>query len=745
MVRPMIDFRGGPGRLVGFDGDVHLDPSMTRGTPREYRGIDPISQAIIASAVLSSEFAIGTIGIGGLQMAASAITAAVGMGTMAALSALSAPSAARGVDPVAQQRTYDMEDGPRTVALGRARIGGTSFFRNSKDHDTYRGIARCQGEIDGIEEHYARDRAVTVDHDGLVSSPPYVHANGSYLHIKSKLGSEDQEAFQELIEAFPDQWTADHRLRGIVVTLARYISPGTDNPQFMRTWPRGFDDIELLVRGQKIFDPRASGQHYANPSSYRWSDNGPLCALWFLTAPEMNGGMGLGFERWDLDDIAIVANQADELLPSKSGQERRSVCSGSFNTATQRSEILADILASTGVRPVRLQNGKMSLRLESENPEISGTIEKDDIVDVVYGGADLVNDVNEFSLFYLSPERGWKMAELGIGAMDWSKDSQSIADSGKRPHSLRFNFCPQSGQAQRLARIAISRMRSPRGELTTWLGGLASSGGQFGTVELDELGDGFRPKVAFDGHEMISDVKVKVPVVFIEDLPPWDPDEHEVDAPVALKDVQFSGDIGRPEILAIAYVKFSDAESGIRIIHSEGESAVSYEATARHVVGGAVNPRQAMTEYGQINVAELVTPANQTYEVEVRGVGDEDDVSNWSEAKTLTTDAFNPAPLQGCSINVEHDRDEDVDIVTGIEHRRYFNIHCKCSDVRICKIADDYVRPNVTVTLSVYITGSGQSAPWDYGEVEGSVVFENSSGQQTILNYEGEGEVSNAA
>lgn len=640
--------------------------------PRRRRGIDPITGPIVASLVVEGLLAVGggALSIGTFNAVAAAVTNLIGFAAIAGGSALlaSGGQSAQIRPPEAQRRSYELEDGPRIVVLGRARVGGVFALRASTGFDTYRLLAQCEGPVDGIEEYYVSDRVVVVEFDGAVSSPPYAKTGGSYLHLFSKLGTTDQTAFTELTTAFSANWTSDHRGRGVMHTLGQFTSPGTSNPKFLQVWPEGYPQFDTLVRGVKVYDPRedstteeGSGSQRTNDdTTWTWSDNGVLCVLWHCTASEEKGGFGLSFDQFDLDDIAGQAELADAAVDSKAGvgAERRSVCSGSYTTDTPRGDVLANILLSTGTRIVRLQNGKYSIRLDEDNPTSTVTIKRRNIIDTIYGGDEVLTEVNQLNLLFVSPERNWQMAELAIQEQSWARDTDSIAKTGKRTETLSLKFCPQPGQAQRIARRVFSKRRAPRGEVVTNLAGLISMGHIAGTVELDALEDDYHPVVEFGSHRFLENkTSVQIPLIFIPTLSAWSVDDDEVAAPVALEDIQFSGDIPAPEISRVVAVKTGagGTDINLRLSHTASSGATGYEATYRTWDGSVSGPRLGMTEDdGVWAESDANVPLATRYLVQVRAFNGDGDVSNFSPTVDYTT-AYDTTAPTGLSLIVTED------------------------------------------------------------------------------------------
>jgi len=731
-----------------------LDTTSPFAIGRPVRGIETAAFSAVFSVIGSGLFSTGlagAIGVNAFNAVVTALTYVVGFGALAGASLLLAGGQSQRSTvrpPQSQKQSYELEDGPRTIVLGRARVGGVWAIRASTGKDTYRLLAQCQGPAAAIEEYYVRNREVTVDFDGAVSSPPYARAGANYLYLFSKLGTTNQTAFSQLISAFPENWTSDHRLRGVVCTLARYISPGVTDPDFLKIWSEGYPTIGTLIRGEFIYDPRkdstegGSGSHrHDDVDTWEWSDNGILCCLWQATADEDKGGCGLAFSKFDLEDIADQAEIADQTRDSAQGAdaERVSVISGSYTTDTERAVILAELMQSAGVRMVRLQNGKYSFHIEEDDPTPTTTVEAEDILDAIYGGDEIVTDANALELLFHSPERQWQLAELKIQDKAWARDEVSIAKTGKRVETLTLKFCPQPGQGQRVARRIFNKRRALRGTIQTNLAGLCTVSHLDGIAEMDLIEEGWAPRVEFSPQRFgEGGATLELPLIFPADLSDWDVETDEAPAPVPLADVQFSGNVGQNEITRAVLVEVASSQNAVRIEYTAADGATAYEATYREWDGLVSGPRTGMAESGLYAETASDLEVGDRHIYEVRGYNAESELGLWSEEVDYTA-AFDTSVPQSCSASLELD-DGASDESPGFGNERVWNVLAICNDINLSKIDGVYRTPYSTHTVDVIITGSheeGSPDPvwvWD-DPPTGTVIFANSTGQTTSDGY----------
>ena len=188
---------------------------------------------------------------------------------------------------------YPSTVAPRELVLGRVRKGGHVFFRDSVGQ--YREkfvvlIALAGHEIDGVEQIWLNDIAVTLDAGGWVQTAPYLltrretgrvagtvappeaipgtiytemfggeegelvtvyqyEVNTPKARITVYTGAPGQAADAGTITDFPGVWTANHRADGIAYLKAEFFYDET-------AFPNGLPVVSATLRGARCFDPR---------------------------------------------------------------------------------------------------------------------------------------------------------------------------------------------------------------------------------------------------------------------------------------------------------------------------------------------------------------------------------------------------------------------------------------------------------------------------------------------------------
>ena len=139
-------------------------------------------------------------------------------------------------------------------------------------------IPLASHEVDAVLDLYVDDEAVshTAGADGwrVASSGRYTSTgkdgadNPGILQWRVHLGTADQTADAHLMAAFPQKWTAAHRLRGVAYL---YVKAQWNSD----VWG-GVPNISAIVRGKRLYDPRTG--------ITAWSDNPALMVRDYLTS-----------------------------------------------------------------------------------------------------------------------------------------------------------------------------------------------------------------------------------------------------------------------------------------------------------------------------------------------------------------------------------------------------------------------------------------------------------------------------
>lgn len=501
-------------------------------------GVDPFSvwaETAIASFLTSA-------GVAGATAAAAAPWVFQGLvvGGLVGVNYLLAPHApgAQSIDPGQQKSTFTASEGPEVRAVGRVRVGGTKIFGNTTGVNRYRLVLHCKGLIDKYETYYVGGREVVLQSGGFVNSVPWViDDTTSYLLLKSDLGTDDKTAWSLLLTDFPDQWTSAHRARGIAQTLALFISPGLSDAIFLQLYQNGTPDFEVVIRAESnVYDPRSGVSS--------WSENGVLNALHILRSYPEFADIGI----FDQEFIASEANRADALTPRYDGVlTKHSRCWGFWSSDAARGDTMQQVLDSVGAIIVPRSNGtQLGIQLLDDNPTTEASLEAKHILDIQWNsGPQGVERPNICTVQYYSPERNYDMTQIDLSTVDWARIDSEVEASGEKPLDLKLPFCPDSGQAQRIARLKFALARADSGVLHSNYAGLKIWGCRFVNIEFpDDLGT----FLCYIGVPRLNDDQgqIEIPFVIWPQLDPWNPDIHEAPPPAQIPDIPLGTPLTTP-------------------------------------------------------------------------------------------------------------------------------------------------------------------------------------------------------
>lgn len=334
------------------------------------------------------------------------------------------------------QAVINQSTGSRVRGYGRALLGGTRAFWDSKGGDLWQVVMMHSGEIDHIEHFRIGDRIATLDSSGRVTNSNFMDGSSWMVYIYSALGSANQAANTEMVGAWP-QWTTAHRLRGIAYFATRFRSPRAEN--FQKIFPESYNTpVRALCRLSRVWDPRNDNT--------AWNDNSALCILDYLTHPD---GYRLSRDDIDLNSFALFANVCDELVPLASGgTERRYRLWGVYQLTDEPHAVLRKMLNTCDGELYENAEGKIAIRGGKwEAPTVTLSPEGN-LGHSMEQGNNRFSAFNELKILYTSPQHDYQTME----ATAW-KDLADQAERGPIVSDLDLDFVPSPTQARRLAKI----------------------------------------------------------------------------------------------------------------------------------------------------------------------------------------------------------------------------------------------------------------------------------------------------
>ena len=191
---------------------------------------------------------------------------------------------------------------------GETRVGLHPLYMSATEGNQYFhivGAAACH-EIDGFGTIYVKDRPVypgDLDGNGEPTKGAFINSSHAvkYLRVKTKLGTADQTAFDDLVAESGGEWTANHRCRGHALLYTRHRFSA-------EIYASGLPNVSAVIRGKKVYDPRDAGTRY--------SPNFALCLRDYLLTPVDEGGFGAAADEIDETNFSAAANVCDEIADS---------------------------------------------------------------------------------------------------------------------------------------------------------------------------------------------------------------------------------------------------------------------------------------------------------------------------------------------------------------------------------------------------------------------------------------------
>lgn len=507
------------------------------------------------------------------------------------------------IDPGEMKNTFQEAETSEFNAVGRVKLGGLKAFGNTKGNVISRLIWHVKGPMVAVEQYFLGGREVTVEYDGQVSSPPWAKSSGSWAYIRSKVGDGDEVAWSELAADFPSLWTSAHRCQGIFQSLVRFVVPDFSsedgNKKFQKLYQGGAPDCEVVARVSLIYDPRDPTQHVTNWITWKWSDNGILCAAHIMRSfPDLTS------EDFDWEFIKTEASRADVLVGTQTVPEPRARCWGIWPSESKRADTMQQVLDSIGAEIVLSQTGLIRIRLIDDAPAKELTLTDRHIQELSWkSGPEAVERPNICRIKYYSPERGYDMGEINMTGIAWARVDDEVARYGEKIFDVELPFCPSPSQAQRIARRLFLQARADAGGLKTNMAGLAAWGVTYCEIE-DSLDDKMMlcriasPRID-DEAGMVEIPYIVWPQTLIDQ--PWDPGTMEAPAPLSAPDIQYESELPTPDAPSGAtVVQYPDGSFETRVRFVAVAGGTTAEAVYRTYTAGNPNPYASMGEYNGI-------------------------------------------------------------------------------------------------------------------------------------------------
>ena len=349
---------------------------------------------------------------------------------------------------------------PKRFVYGETRVYGTPAPARVKGPILYACMILNSRPSESVEKIWIDKREMAITGNAFnfaagggatASEEPFQ----SYVRVWIGLGAQTSPPAQILDEA-PDLFVSTDAWRGCTVLWLR-LDVGPNEGRAER-WPRVPPEIEVLLRGCKIWDPREETQNADNPATWTWSANHALCVLDALRQSPVRAYRS---ENLHLASFAYAADASDELV-DRNGKaaERRYTANGVviFDGAEIEDQV-EPIMVSAAARFTRLGGRLAFLPAVWRAPSATITYVLADTgveYDWLRPGRDLANVVR---VSYPSLNRDARMAEL----LPYEVPGARAQDGGiETVIDVELPFCTSPTQAMRVQKIIALRQRGQR-------------------------------------------------------------------------------------------------------------------------------------------------------------------------------------------------------------------------------------------------------------------------------------------
>lgn len=402
---------------------------------------------------------------------------------------------------------------PRFIVFGRQKIGGAVIFEEKSNNvgtPLLRMKAICCAPINGVERLWFNGNGeflsaplanqVTV---GVISD---TFAGNVFVEVGFGLFTQNASPMLSIVTDIG--WTAAYRNQGIAYIVTR-ANQGSDPTDHARRFPQGAPDVDALVVGVGLPDPRL-GHDPANEATWTYSDNAALALYRFLV--ERDGWQHVAAD-YDTASFIQAANDCDDVM---SNGEKRYRAWGVYWTTDSRKETLDKLLAACDGRLIEQPDGRAKLFVGKFVAPVVTIDDSQILMASMQRFGEPTSRVDKVKPRIRLETNDWQESEVG-------EVLHPGADTTSAPRvlDLVLDYCPSPSQALRLANAARWQ-RNPEftGTIRTTLAGLAVYGERFVRVILSELGIDRTFEILAFGLN-IADMTVTITVQSVEPTA-WD-------------------------------------------------------------------------------------------------------------------------------------------------------------------------------------------------------------------------------
>lgn len=344
----------------------------------------------------------------------------------------------------------------------------------------YQYITLSCHELDSIETVYLDNKAVTF---GATPDPRWgtgIWANKVFWAFQK--GTDDQVSQPDLMAQKPLAWLDTDRQQGCAGGLL--ITVWDEN-----LFAEGPPKISFQVKGKPVYDPRSGETAFTDSNGEVIGRNGALVFADFLSTPIIRGGYGIPYEKIHSQTLQDAADKCGESINS----EGRYAIDGVYDTSESRDQIKEQMLNAMGATLV--ERGGMYYLYPGAWREPEITLTEDDVRDgssiVIKTHVSMSDSFNCIRGTFVDPGSNYNEADIPP-----VKNSTYISEDNDVEiwEDMALNFVTQPGQAQRLLRLELERVRQGvTVQFPAGLSGFLLQAADTVNLELPEFG--YEPKI----------------------------------------------------------------------------------------------------------------------------------------------------------------------------------------------------------------------------------------------------------
>lgn len=586
--------------------------------------------SFLASTALWSSVtaAIGTTAAGAIIAGGKAVAWSL------ASSALNRPKVSR----QAVMATLSQSDQPRIRAYGRNLLGGVRAFYEAAGGELHQIVVIHHGPVFQLIRFWVDGEPITLDGD----------SRDRYTQFHFRDGSGQGGDYPEVRGAFPDLWTAQHRLDGQATFHAEFGDPSDED--FAKYYPKASQtQVQAEIYGTRVRD-------LAGDLVYH--ENAGLIIRDFMTDAD---GWAIPPARLDAASWDTFVKLCNEQVPlANGGLERRYRICGYYSLEDPLKDVAARMLAACDGEIYETADGTVGIMGGAwSDPDV--TITADDILSVEMGdGFDPMTDYNVLMGSFVSPAHGYQPTEVPELV-----DGAALATQPRRADQLDVDMCPSGTQLQRLMKIKRAKDRRVQvGKIRTNLVGLKArfpKGNGIHTIRIVAEEFGLDDVFQVTGHAFsIPDGECEIAIASIANPYAWFPATEEQPLPPTLNEIGApvqAEPIPAGAVLVQEQIAISGDVQGVKLaltVDDPGRDGLQLRAQIARgnfaPVGpwAGVQPQWAEMTASALRAESGVLDDGQTYTVRYRwrGYGD------WRKAGPVTVIANPTQPPMPSGLSV---------------------------------------------------------------------------------------------